>query len=564
VPPDPQPPLPPGYYLDNFETVLRDVAGRYPDLLSPGEAGRLERFLALPLAARRLLVRMWTRQGPWFRPETLAYPEIADPPGALATLVGQGFCAGAGQAGPEQLVALLRKPELEAWLDRFAVPRPRGLARPALANVLLGALADPRPRAELAASLGAVAPLGADWVRLVCFLFFGEGERDLSAFVLADLGRVRYEAYPVDPRERLFQSRADVDFLLALGDLREAFEAAAAAGELPALERITGLLLAMEPNPGVRQQRRFHRLLNAAGRDWERRGQPDRALACYARSELPPARERRIRIQAGRTGPSGLEPAVALALEASAGPLDVGEERFARQFLGRIARRPDPPAQVRRWRLEHPEPAPVPELQLRLARHPSGSVELAALEAARSEGWDGFFTENSLWNGLFGLALWEQLFAPVPGAFQHRLQTGPADLGSPAFFARRAPALAARFRQLEAPGALAPELLRTAELKRGIANTFVNWRKLPPELLAAALAALPAAAILSVLRTMAPSPLALRSGFPDLLLVRPGPGQVRLWEVKGPGDVLRPEQERWLNHFNREGVEARIARVSYR
>jgi hypothetical protein len=366
-----------------------------------------------------------------------------------------------------------------------------------------------------------------------------------------------------------------VDFLLELSDLREAFEAAAAAGDRPALERITALLLAMEGNPGVRQQRRFHRLLNLAGREWERLGDPDRALACYLRSERPPARERRIRVLAalppgGRgvdSGGTAIDAAAELALETAAAPLDVAEERFVRQFLARLGRRPELSAPVRerveRWRADHPAPPPVPELRLSLPRHPSGSVEQAALEAARQEGWDGCFTENVLWNGLFGLALWEVLFLPVPGAFQHRLQAGPADLGSPDFHACRAAALETRFRELEAPGALAREVLHTAGRKRGIANVFVNWRDLGPELLEAALEVLPAPVVLSVLRTMAPSPLAFRSGFPDLLLHRRREGRCRLWEVKGPGDVLRPEQERWLAHFNREGVDARVAWVSY-
>ena len=60
---------------------------------------------------------------------------------------------------------------------------------------------------------------------------------------------------------------------------------------------------------------------------------------------------------------------------------------------------------------------------------------------------------------------------------------------------------------------------------------------------------------------MAPNPTAWRSGFPDLFLHRAG--ACMLWEVKGPGDVLRPEQERWLAIFNRAGLEARVAWVEY-
>jgi hypothetical protein len=197
-------------------------------------------------------------------------------------------------------------------------------------------------------------------------------------------------------------------------------------------------------------------------------------------------------------------------------------------------------------------------VRLRVARHPSGSVEQAALEAS---GWEGFWTENTLWTALYGLAFWDVLFAPVPGAFQLRFQLGPADLRTPQFALRRREAIEARLRELEAPGAPRRLILARAAEKRGVANAFVNWRALAPEHLEAALETLPQAALLAVLRAMAPNPAAFRSGFPDLFLHREG--RCMLWEVKGPGDALRPEQERWLTLFNRAGLDARVAWVRY-
>ena len=543
----PPPPLPTGYYLHNFQTVLQDVGGRYGDLLHPEERARIDRFLRLPEGARRLYVRMLTRQGPWFRCDRFHYPEITDVPGAVAALLENGFGLDGGHALPAERIALLRKEEIMEALAALGEPLTRGMRREELALRLAGHAEAPRCLAAWAL----VSPDGLPWVRLLFFLFFGNGERDLTDFVLADLGQVRYEDYRVDPAERLFRTRPDVDFLLTLEDLRETFEA---GQDLPGL---TALLRRMEPNPGVRQQRRFHRLLNDVGQAWERRGEPAEALACYALSERPPARERTARILAAQ---ARIAEASALAAGMAAEPRDVGEARFARTFLKRLAGRD---ALAAAWCALHPEPEPVPELRLSVPRHPSGSVEAAALEAARQQGWDGFFTENTLWNALFGLAFWDELFAPVPGAFQHRLQSAPADLGSPEFHARRSSAIAARLERLAAPGALLRELPALAERKRGIANAFVNWRGLSAECLEAALACLPPAAILAVLRTMAPNPTAFRSGFPDLFLYRRATCQSALWEVKGPGDALRPEQERWLSLFHGEGLDARVVWVKY-
>jgi hypothetical protein len=216
---DKPPKLPPGYYLENFHTVLQGVEERYGDLLHPEERARLGQFQRLPKGARRLYVRMLTREGPWFRPDKLEYPDIPEGPAALAALLEHGFCLGPEQAGPEALVALLRKEELAAWLRTFSVPFARTLPRAALAQALLGGVEGSRLQAALGASLRPVAPACLDWVRLLFFLFFGNGDQDLTAFILADLGRVRYESYVIDPGHRLFETRQDVDFLLTLHTL---------------------------------------------------------------------------------------------------------------------------------------------------------------------------------------------------------------------------------------------------------------------------------------------------------------------------------------------------------
>ena len=448
-------PLPEGYYLLNFQTVLQDVQGRCGDLLRPGERELTERFLALPVQARRLYVRMLTRKGPWFRLEGLRYLEIPDLGEALAGLRGAGFAAAREAAAPEDLLPLARKEEILGLLQDPS--HARSMSRMDLAATLL-ARGGPALGPALAAAVPAAAPLHLDWARLMFLLFFGNGDQDLTDFILADTGRVRFEAYPLDPGGRLH--------------------------------------------------------------------------AAAERAE-----------------------------EMAAVPWDVGEERFAHRFLRRLSRNENLAAA---WVLTHPPPEPVPEVRLLLPGPRPGTVEQAALEAARAEGWDGFFSENVLWRALFGLALWEVLFAPVPGAFQHRFQAAPADLEGPDFFLRRSGLVEARLARLAEPGAFAREVRAAAEAKRGIANVFVNWRALDPVWLERALDALPGAAAVSVLAAMAPNPLAFASGFPDLFLFRPDPPRCRLWEVKGPGDALRPGQERWLRHFNRAGIDARVARVEYR
>lgn len=528
------------YYLHNFRTVLEDVEARHADLLSQREACLLASFGALGPGARMLYVRLLTRRGPWVRIDSLAYPEIGDPGPALEELKAAGFAATEETALAADLAPLLRRPEIEARLRAQGIPFPRKAGRDDLEALLL-------ERAPESARIPAAAALERAWADLMLLLFFGNGEQGLADFVVADLGHVRYEAYALDPADRAFRTREEVDALLGLDALREALEA---GGDL---EPATEALLAMEACPGIRGERRWRRLLAEVGRAWERRGEADRALACFRRGGVPPCRERiaRIHLAQGRL-PEAAEAALAMA-EA---PLDTGEASAARRILARLARR-EPQAAA--WLEAHPPDPPPPSLRLSVPRHPSGLPELAALEAA--EGWRGWHCENVLWNALYGLAFWDVLFAPVRGAFHHRFQAAPADLRSPDFARAREGAIAERLARLAETGEARRLILETCARKRGVANAFVNWKALPDGLLEAALETLPQGALLAFLEAMARNPAAWRSGFPDLFLCRGG--RCMLWEVKGPGDALRPEQERWLGIFNRAGLDARVVWIRY-
>ena len=176
------------------------MQGRCGDLLRPGERELTERFLALPVQARRLYVRMLTRKGPWFRLEGLRYLEIPDLGEALAGLRGAGFAAAREAAAPEDLLPLARKEEILGLLQDPS--HARSMSRMDLAATLL-ARGGPALGPALAAAVPAAAPLHLDWARLMFLLFFGNGDQDLTDFILADTGRVRFEAYPLDPGGRL-------------------------------------------------------------------------------------------------------------------------------------------------------------------------------------------------------------------------------------------------------------------------------------------------------------------------------------------------------------------------
>ena len=544
--------LPDGYYLLNFLTVLAGVEARDGDLLLPEERDALARFRACSLPAQRLYVRMLTRKGPWFRRDDLNYAEIGDPESPIVELLQAGFCE--DQATLGDLLPLLRRQDLHEMLGTCGVAFLKGQRREELLLALLQGIAEPELLTLLRTRLRPVRPLLGELWRRIFLMFYGNFEQDLSSFVIAATGHIHYEGYAIDPGARSFETRGDVDYMLSLHGLREWLGAVASGPELAELTKAT---LAMGAHPGLRQQRRFQGLLNDLGQAWERAKEPEQAITCYALSERPPARERQVRLLAAQ---GNLEAACHLAITLADLPKDVGEARFARSFLQRQRKKV---GFVEPWLQAQSPLESIPAVHMTVPRHASGSVEMAALECARSEGWEGFFTENNLWRALFGLAFWEELFAPVPGAFQHRFQNAPLDLRSGSFYANRQQLIEERLAFLANSEGLSAHLLEIADRNWNVANAFLNWRRLNRPHLYEALRRVEPTVAVGVLSIMVQNPTAFDSGFPDLFLYRPESGAWKLWEVKGPGDTLRPEQEWWLKHFNRLGCHAEVAWVQF-
>lgn len=53
------------------------------------------------------------------------------------------------------------------------------------------------------------------------------------------------------------------------------------------------------------------------------------------------------------------------------------------------------------------------------------SVERLALEFYEFDNWRGVHCETGLYLTLFGLIMWDIIFAPIPDVFQHEFQVIP-------------------------------------------------------------------------------------------------------------------------------------------
>lgn len=528
--------LAPDYYLRNFHTVLDAVWARYADLLTAEERGQIDQFRQLSAEARKLYVRLLSRKGVWFREDKLDYPEIGDVSRAAAELADVGLVTIDAEMPGEDLGRLLTKPEIRELYPEISAPTGARKAD------LVSEMAD-RPCSTLPFRVYGVR--GDELWALLNLLFFGTLRKDLTEFVLVDLAIVRYEAYELTSQARPFQSREQVDAWLRFDALRDRYDRHKRANKLPGAVAVAEDLPLRYP--WRRLERKRQRLANHIARDLERLDRLDEALALYEGTEQPPSRERRVRVL-GRLG--RLAEASELCEAIRAAPMDEDEADVAPRLGRQLARQ-------RGETMPSPTGPDLKRLELTLPPSEVG-VERATLAHFETEGWAGYYCENALINGLFGLAFWDVIFAPCPDAFHNRYQRGPVDMFTSDFVAGRRSAIDARLREIETPS-FWPTLIDRYDRKQGVANRWVNWETLPRDLVERAVATIPASVLAGLMRRLLFDLYANRRGHPDLILFRNA--DYRWVEVKGPGDRLQRHQVRWLTELDRLGANYRVCHV---
>lgn len=532
------------YYLDHFESLLVHVETLYPTLLNSAERAFIDRFRGLSESARCLYVRLINRRPDFFRVARLDYPEIADPVAARAELEQAGLIEPLNARHVPELAAVLALFTLSE-LRRLAPPLPVGSSKAERIERLI---------AEHGATLletidePVVQRLGMDRVRVLKLLFFGSLRQDMDQFVIRDLGHARFETVDADRLTPYFRAREQVEARLAIHVAGERFDELRDADATRIADWYrdwhTGL---GAPDPLVELS--LDRLTLKIARHVERAGALQAALALYALTERPPARERRVRLLARleRT-----DEAVALCERISVEPHHAAEAGFARDWLAR--RTGERRRAVTRMLAEADE--------ITLDARWRVCVEQGVLAWYRSRGWQGAFAENLPWRGLFGLLFWDLLFDPAVGAIHHPLQRAPSDLFRPEFHSRRREAIEGRLRLLDDPVALHSLLVATIERKQGISNPLVVWNESLPVLIERCCTLLRPEQLRAVLEHMARDLPTNGSGFPDLLVWNET--DYCFVEVKSPTDQLAEQQRCWLERFQELGIAARLLRVRWK
>lgn len=546
------PDIAPDYYLTNFQFMLDWVWERYSDLLNEEEHFFVSAFNQLERDARCLLVRLSSRKSQLFRRNKLNYAEISCIDSAARQLVEAGLLQADNPLDLQTLAAGLTKPELCSLFDEH-LPGLKQARKEIIVQQLADLFPSPRPWSEWTGN-----QYGAAWyldnqsiIRTFLLLFFGNAYQDLTEFVLQDLGLYRYENYNIDHNHRLFNTRVELETYQRLVDLREQLEV---VDSIDSLQQLITLLPAQSTNE--RLERRRAKLCNQIAYELERAGEHLQALQLYQQNNFPPARERRIRLLEKQ---ARYEEAWKLLEQLIAAPLNEHELQVGLRMAPRLAKKLGKS-------FSRKTPTSIVELHHELTQLQDDEGYLLRVEEVVRQLLDSpetpcVYAENELLCGLFGLWLWPEMFKGIEGAFANPFQSAPLDLYQEDFKARR-PGINALIQSLQS-GGYQQAIRQTFKEKQGVANHFVNWSFLTEELLELALQNIPALHLQRIFERLLFDIKNNRSGLPDLMVFYPAQKRYRLVEVKGPGDRIQDNQQRWLDYFALHHIPAEVCYVRW-
>ena len=546
------PDLPESYYHDNVLTLFAHVENLYADLLDDELLGFINRFTDLGIDAQKLYIRLLNRSHEWYRASKLVYPEIVSLDQAIDELERQDCLRVNDPIDMPTLLSLFTKPELVA---ASKAPELARLRRDELVEKLIADDSDSLFD-RLAASDDLLLVQHRDFYQLLQMLFFGNLNQSMTDFVLRDLGLYQFENYRIDAEHRPYRNRDEIEHHWFLHQLEVEFE----ESDLGDCKMLQGLHESIpdDIDPLAPAWRKGERLRYEIARQVERNDKFELALKLYRRCQLPPSRERITRILDRQGKP-------AMALEHCAriidAPIDDTETQFASAFADRLIKRHrlESISGIEQHRITHqPE---VEQLELDF----NESVELAVAEHYELNDADGqcHYLENSLFNGVLGLLLWEVIFAPLPGAFYNSFQYRPSDFYAHDFCERRARLLQQAWSDIDDNAKIRDVVFARWQQKQGLMNPLVNWQDLSLELIDFALQRIEYAHWRAIFDRILRDLRNNRAGFPDLVHF-PSQGGYCLIEVKGPGDQLQKNQRRWMQYFSENDIPHRVTRVKWR
>jgi DNA polymerase-3 subunit epsilon len=533
--------LPVYYYLDHFSEMLAFVGKTYGSILSHEHQAFLTQFRGLSKDAQCLLIRMVNRRGAIFNRLGFKYAEISDVQRALTDLMDCGHAKYVEEDDYSAFLKCLPKELLfkGAKAAGFADVR-SSWPKLKLIEYFLAQVSFPTAfefcEGERFVALANVRP-----IEFLLYLYFGKAEDDLKKFALRDLGILR--------------TNKAASFSARFTDGDEARACFHYSQILDRLESKSGDIFQWAINeifsgPACPTDYAVDLRSRAAcevGQFFEKQGDVDLARQLYRAGSSSECHERLARLLYSTGDKVAAEELLRQMIDdpASDGELIFATDFYARKYGGRRT-----------------------GLYTELLRAGTtitvddtfrGNPEAGVAGVMRRKGFRVFFAENTLWNCLFGLLFWDELFES--GQLHSGFDWVPHCLKDRSFSKQFAKQVDEKLTAVRAATAL-NMLLKTVAGKWGQPNGVFAWDYVDIDAIRVLLIGTNPEGLASIISAMCEDYRNMRDGFPDLMLSKDG--AVSFMEIKAEGDVIRRNQLTRLRQLGNAGITAEIGRVDYR
>ena len=542
--------LPAKYYLAHFRELIEFVTSKCMHLLEPKHSEFISKINQLDEQSQCMLARVYSRKPYLVQAQSLNYEEITSPHQAIYTLKKAGILFEPNEQHYSQLLAHLTKPSLVELLSNYdeQISFKKSAGKGALVDIAREFFkACPQELAPLYSQY--VINNRSDYYEYFEFLFAGKlSSGDVNhqnRFVMRDLGLTATReghSESLSRFETLDEAQSNYllnRYRLAFKNITDESDYVALAPQVLVQAAHGAIAVALKNKLLVR----LYRQLKAV----------DSELAfsllegCVDDSE---AQEIQIREQYRLGNKEWVKARLEAIIE---NPLTDDLLYFADDFLMRKFNKKT------RSRLS----AMLADTQcvLEIDELYRGEVEQGVNDYYTRQGMAVFNTENTLWQSLFGLVFWHELFVESPYPPCNEFDIYPQVLRLGNFYEAQQTQINERLAQCQTSQALLNLVCKNAAQYFDQPNGLFRWRSNLLKPLEALILNSPIKALIAHLTAMSKHYLQLKDGYPDLMVINNG--QVHFEEVKAPGDKLRRNQLTTIDNLKNVGFTVHIAAVKW-
>lgn len=549
--------LPTFYYWDYFQFIINYIQKHYLSILSDEELHFLHLFQSLSFEAQCLLIRLGSRKPIWFHRKKIKYEEISSIEQSFAELHSVSLIQTIEEAPISSIELIIQELTKEQQFDLLkATSAQKGITKSSSKDAISQAILE----VDASIVFSQLQGLFPDLVALqyqqefdfFMFLFFGSKSRDLTDFVVKDLGFRQFFEIKEEDLIPYFTSREVAIEKWKISNWNESFYEGTKSqfNAYYWIESWKMDVLPLLPSLSDLSMGSFERSVYNLGRMLERQGYVEEALAIFEFGLGAKSLERRIRLLTKQKRTQEAMQWARVGLELFHHPND---RHFYLDYLAK-----DQPEKTIKQVTQKLKKAEVIELE----NEKGISVEQLVANYYQNKGFQAVFTENTLWKNVMGLLTWEIIFNASQHQFSHPFQYAPTQYRLEGFGLENLTHFHHKLAMLSDPKQLWSHFEWIKEKHHGTINPLIEWERLDFDLIRVLVERISVKSLSSVFEQLWINIATHCKGFPDLMVWNEY--ELFFVEVKSPNDHLSPIQYFWNEVINSSGIESKIIRIKWR